>query len=117
MDPDLGSIILLKPAETMEVEWMGCEFIDDGGLIFRADQIRLAKTMKIKSSSLNNVVGVYDGWTTEDIISFKNNSDVDARCSRLTTKSKHKFDINELFEARAALKEKENDKIDPTRLH
>jgi len=100
MDPSLGSIVLLRPGETMEVEWMGCEFIDDGNHVFRVDQVRLAKTMKVKSLALNNVIGIHNGWTTDNIISFKSGSDLDSKRIKLTDKSKHKFNIDEIFESR-----------------
>ncbi len=117
VDPDLGSIILLRPDEIMEIEWMGCEYIDDDHRILRVDQIRLAKTMKTKSSSLDNIIGVYSGWTIEDTISFKGGITADIRRSRLTPKSKHKFDIGELFAARDTQEKKDNHKIDPANLH
>ena len=103
MDPSLGSIVLLRPGETMEVEWMGCEFINDGGRVFRVDQVRLAKTMKVKSLALNNVIGIHNGWITEEIFSFKSGSDEVIKRTKLTIKSKHKFNIGEIFESRGLL--------------
>jgi hypothetical protein len=103
IDPDLGSVVTLKPGETMEVEWVGCEFIDDGDNVIRIDQIRLAKTMKAKLLSSNKVIGIHAGWTTEDMISFKNGSDDIIKRTRLTNKSKHKFNIGEIFESRGLL--------------
>lgn len=103
IDPDLGSIVTLKPGETMEIEWVGCEFIDDGDNVIRIDQIRLAKTMKAKLLSSNKVIGIHAGWTTEDMISFKSGSDDIIKRTRLTNKSKHKFNINEIFESRGLL--------------
>lgn len=116
MDPSLGSIVFLRPGETMEIEWMGCEFINDGGRVFRVDQIRLAKTMKVKSLALNNVVGIHSGWITDDIISFKSGGDVDTKRTRLTHKSKHKFNIDEIFETRGLI-EKDDYKVEPQDLH
>lgn len=119
MDSSLGSIIFLRPGETMEVEWMGCEFINDGGNIFRVDHVRLAKTMKVKSLALSNVVGIHSGWITSDIISFKSGSDQLTKRTRLTDKSKHKFDINEIFESRGLSEKDEKDdyKVESQDLH
>ena len=103
IDPDLGSVVTLKPGETMEIEWVGCEFIDDGDNVIRIDQIRLAKTMKAKLLSSNKVIGIHAGWTTGDMISFKNGSDDIIKRTRLTNKSKHKFNIGEIFESRGLL--------------
>lgn len=112
MDPSLGSIVVLRPGETMEVEWMGCEFINDGGQIFRVDQVRLAKTMKVKSLALNNVVGIHSGWTTDDTLSFRSGNDNDSKRTKLTNKSKHKFDIKEIFESRGMI-EKDDHVVEP----
>lgn len=103
IDPDLGSVVTLKPGETMEIEWVGCEFIDDGDNVIRIDQVRLAKTMKAKLLSSNKVIGIHAGWTTEDMISFKKGSDDIIKRTRLTNKSKHKFNIDEIFESRGLL--------------
>ena len=103
VDPDLGSIVTLKPGETMEVEWIGCEFIDDGDNVIRVDQVRLAKTMKAKLLSSNNVIGIHTGWMTEDTISFKSGSDDIIKTTRLTNKSKHKFNISEIFASKGLL--------------
>jgi len=100
LDPSLGSMVFLRPGEMMEMEWMGCEFIDDGSQVFRIDQIRLAKTIKAKSLLLNNIIGIHSGWTTDNIISFKSGSDLDSKRIKLTDKSKHKFNIDEIFESR-----------------
>lgn len=117
MDPSLGSIIFLRPGETMEVEWMGCEFISDDGSIFRVDHVRLAKTMKVKSLALNNVVGIHSGWVTSDIISFKSGSDQLIKRTRLTNKSKHKFDIENLFVSRGIIEEEDEREINQCDLH
>jgi len=87
----------------MEIEWVGCEFIDDGDNVIRIDQVRLAKTMKAKLLSSNKVIGIHAGWTTEDMISFKKGSDDIIKRTRLTNKSKHKFNIDEIFESRGLL--------------
>ena len=103
LDSSLGSTIILRPSETMEVEWMGCEFIDDGDNVIRVDQVRLAKTMKAKLLSSNNVIGIHTGWMTEDMISFKSGSDDIIKRTRLTNKSKHKFNISEIFASKGLL--------------
>lgn len=100
LDPTMGTTIFLRPGEVMEVEWMGCEYIDDGEVSFRVDQIRLAKTMKVKALSTSKVIGIHSGWITDDIISFKSGADEDVKRTRLTKKSKQKFDIEELFISR-----------------
>lgn len=116
LDPTLGSTIFLRPGEVMEIEWLGCEFFQEGKKTFQVDQIRLAKTMRIKSLDVNKIVGVHSGWTTQDIIHFKSGDDQDTKRLKLTPKSKHKFDIEELFQARGFEKEEES-KIEPKDLH
>ena len=83
---------------------------------FCVDEIRLAKTMKIKGIKGNKLVGVHSGWTTKDIIQFKSGGDSDISRLRLSPKSKHKFNIEELFQARGLSKE-EKYKIEPQDLH
>lgn len=107
VDPDLGSMVTLKPGETMEVEWIGCEFIDDGDSVIRIDQVRLAKTMKAKLLSSNNIIGIHTGWMTENMISFKSGSDDIIKRTRLTNKSKHKFNIGEIFASKGLLEKDE----------
>jgi len=121
LDETLGTTVTLNPGEIMEVEWMGCEFIHENSYVLRVDQIRLAKTMKIKALSGAKIVGVHNGWTTEEIISFKSGGAEDIRRMRLTDKSKHKFNIEELFASKFAhMKEQEqfdDSDIDPQDLH
>lgn len=114
LDSSLGSYIVLKSGEVMEIEWMGCEYFNEKNQHFRVDQIRLAKT--IKTPTVNNVVGIYEGWIVEEIISFKNNKDENIKTTKLTPKSKHRFDIEELFFSRGLSKE-EKYKIEPQDLH
>ena len=116
LDPTLGSTVVLRPGETMEVEWLGCEFICEENYVIRIDQIRLAKNMRVKSLQLNNVVGVHRGWTIEEIISFKPGKDTDIKRTRLTGKSKQKFNIEELFVTRG-IEEKDEFKLDLENLH
>lgn len=116
LDPSLGSTVFLRPGEVMEVEWLGCEFFQEDNKTFCINQIRLAKTMKIKALDVNKIVGVHSGWTTQDIIHFKSGDDQDTKRLKLTPKSKHKFDIEELFQARGFEKEEES-KIEPKDLH
>jgi hypothetical protein len=101
----------------MEVEWMGCEFIHEDGKFLRIDQIRLAKTINVKSFKANNVVGVYKGWVTEEIIPFKSGSDDDIKRTKLTERSKHKFNIQELFAARGIEEKEEQHSVEPQDLH
>ena len=116
LDPTLGYTVVLQPGEIMEVEWLGCEFFQENKDSFCVDEIRLAKTMKIKGVKGDKLVGVHSGWTIKDIIQFKSGGDSDISRLRLTPKSKHKFNIEELFQARGLLKE-EKYKIEPQDLH
>lgn len=108
LDPSLGSTIFLRPGEIMEVEWLGCEFFQEDNKTFCINQIRLAKTMKIKALDVNKIVGVHSGWVMNKILSFDSGNDEDIKRLKLTPKSKHKFNIEELFLARG-LTEKEDD--------
>lgn len=118
LDPSLGSSIFLRPGEVMEVEWLGCEFFQENKTTICIDQIRLAKSIKVNALGLNKVVGVYEGWVTKEIISFKSGGDEDIKRLRLGPRSNHKFDINELFLSRGI---KDNDQreetIDQNNLH
>jgi hypothetical protein len=117
LDPSLGVMINLRPGEVMEVEWMGCEYVHEESFQFRVDQVRLAKTMQVKSISKTRLVGVYGGWTSEDVLTFKSCKDEDVKITKLTPKSKHKFDIHELFESRSMNEDQEKEETDPAKLH
>ena len=111
LDPTLGSMITLRPGETMEVEWLGCEFISEENRHIRIDHIRLAKNVKVKTTTFNNVVGIHSGWIIEEIISFKSGSDETTKRTKLTSKSKHKFDIKNLFAVRGLLDDVDDQKL------
>lgn len=115
LDPSLGTMVLLRPGETMEVEWIGCEFLKEEGRLIRFDQIRLAKTMNIKSLNLdsNKIIGVHSGWIIDDILSFKSSQTGGIRSTKLTNKSKHKFDIVELFISRGLINEEDEYNVEP----
>lgn len=116
LDPSLGTTIMLRPGETMEVEWMGCEYINEDNYTLRVDEVRLAKTIKIDQPKLkiNNIVGIHSGWTSDHIISFNNNSDDDVKITRLSNKSKQKFDIEALFVSRGLSEENTTDTVGKT---
>lgn len=112
LDHSLGSTVFLRPGEIMEVEWLGCEFFQEDGQTFCLNHVRLAKTMKIKGLDVNKIVGVHSGWVMNKILSFSSGDDADIKRSKLTSKSKHKFDIAELFLSRGLIeKEDDEDKI------
>lgn len=111
LDHSLGSTVFLRPGEIMEIEWLGCEFFQEGGQTFCLNHVRLAKTMKIKGLDVNKIVGVHSGWVINEILSFNSGNDEDTKRLKLTLKSKHKFNIEELFLARG-LAEKEDDNED-----
>jgi hypothetical protein len=111
LDPSLGSTVFLRSGEIMEVEWLGCEFFQEDGQTFCLNHVRLAKTMKIKGLDVNKIVGVHSGWVMNKILSFSSGDDTDIKLSKLTSKSKHKFDIAELFLSRGLI-EKEDDNED-----
>lgn len=119
LDPTLGTTIILRPGEVMEVEWMGCEFIpEDVNTTLRADEIRLAKTLKIPAThvKIKDIVGIHSGWTNNEIFSFKNECGDDVKVIRFQTKTKHKFDIEKLFLSRGL--SEDNEKQDkPEVLH
>lgn len=108
LDATLGTSVFLRPGETMEIEWMGCEFLKEAGRLIRFDQIRLAKSMKVASFDVSKIVGVHRGWVTEDIVSFKSGGDDDVKRTKLTARSKHKFDIDDLFAARGLIEDTDN---------
>lgn len=116
LDPSFGSMIMLRPGEIMEVEWMGCEFVHEGEQTICIDQIRLAKTIKIAALK-SNIVGVHEGWTTKEIISFKSRTDEDIKTTRLGARSKHKFNIQELFSAKGLEDKEQLPAVDPQDLH
>jgi len=117
LDPSLGSTVMLRPGEVMEVEWLGCEFFQENQQNFCINQIRLAKTMKIKGLDSSKIVGVHSGWTIKEIMSFNSTTDDNVKYLKLTTKSKHKFNIEELFQNRGLLNNDEDEKIEPQDLH
>jgi len=108
MDPSIGNIVHLKRGETMEVEWCGCEFVYEGEeLLFRTDYIRIGKLISTPTffSGGKSVVGIQDGWITEDSINFKSTTIGSTKTTLLTKRSRHKFDLDELFAAREAYDE------------
>lgn len=112
LDVSIGNVIHLKKGEVMEAEWCGCEYIyENESLIFRADYIRLGKLMKNSTlfSANKNVIGIQDGWILNDTIQFKNYSDEKTRTTRLSLKSKHRFNLDELFASREAYEEDEEE--------
>lgn len=98
VDPTLGIPIVLRSGETMEVEWRGCEFIKDGSFEVRADYVRIGKQIKTKSSFSKNLIGIHYGWIADSTITFKTKAGEEIRTTLLTPKSKHKFNLDELFE-------------------
>lgn len=117
LDSSLGHMVSLRPEEVMEVEWIGCEFIKECDEIIRFDEIRLAKTIKIPSLDSESIVIVQSGWTTKDIITFKTGGDVDTRRLKLTSKSKHKFDIEELFISKGLIQDDADVALNPIDIH
>jgi len=118
LDPSLGSTVFLRPGEIMEVEWLGCEFFQEDGQAFCLNHVRLAKTMKIKGLDVNKIVGVHSGWVINNILSFSSGGDDDVKRLKLTSKSKHKFNIEELFLARGLMADDEDKReIDPASIH
>ena len=112
MDPTVGNVVHLKKGEVMEVEWCGCEFIyEKESLLFRADYIRLGKQISEPTifTEGKKIVGIQDGWVTSDIINFKSGTDKLMKTTKLTPRSKHKFDLEELFSAREAYEEMEDE--------
>ena len=100
LDSSLGSTIFLRPEEIMEIEWLGCEFFQENKQALCFNHVRLAKTMKVRGLDIGKLVGIHSGWITEDIVSFKSGSDGIVKRTKLTNKSKHKFNIGEIFESR-----------------
>ena len=84
----------------MEVEWRGYELIyENNDLLFKTNFVRLCKNM----SSIDKnkfVVGIQDGWILSGDIEFKTKTFKDYRTTLLNEKSKHKFDLDELFAER-----------------
>jgi hypothetical protein len=112
LDVSLGNVVYLKKGEFMEAEWCGCEFLyEDNKLQFRADYIRIGKLISSPTSFLKgkNIVGIQDGWVLDDTISFKSGTDGLTKTMKLTSRSKHKFDLDELFAARIAYDEMEEE--------
>jgi hypothetical protein len=56
--------------------------------------------MKVRGLDIGKLVGIHSGWITDDIVSFKSGSDGIVKRTKLTNKSKHKFNIGEIFESR-----------------
>jgi hypothetical protein len=105
LDPTLGNIVNLRKGEVMEVEWCGFEHIyEDGRLQFRADYVKIGKLISVPVSFLDNkeIVGIQDGWVTSDILSCKSKTDESTKIVKLTARSKHRFNLDELFMAREA---------------
>jgi len=101
IDPSLGTIVHLRNGETMEVEWRGCEFIyEENRLLFRADLIRLCKEIKVNTPLLKPLIGIHEGWVVSEVLSFEPKANKGVRTTKLTSRSRHKFNIDEIFESR-----------------
>ena len=115
LDPSLGNVVFLRQGEVMEVEWCGFENVyEDNRLQLRADYIRIGKLISSPTffTGGKEVVGIQDGWITEDIVACRTSKDSDTRTTKLTPRSRHKFDLDELFSAREAYNELEDDEED-----
>jgi len=102
LDPDIGITVHLKRGEVMEVEWRGCEYVkEEGQSLFKADFVRIGKTIKspLFYTGGKTVIGIQDGWIVDEV-SFKTSTDEDSKTVKLTKKSKHKFDLDDLFASR-----------------
>jgi hypothetical protein len=111
LDPSLGNTIYLKKGEVMEVEWCGCEYVyEKEKVLFRADYIRIGKMINMPSFlDGKNIVGIQDGWVVDDIISFRTSADEAVKTTKLTTRSRHKFNLDELFLSKKNYDELEED--------
>jgi len=99
LDPSLGVTVHLREGEVMEVEWRGFESIyEKNSLIMCANLVRIGKDIKTSFKLSKPIVGVHEGWVIDEIIPFKSKDDDEARITLLKQNSKHKFDLDELFE-------------------
>jgi hypothetical protein len=100
LDPSLGNTVHLKKGEFMEVEWRGYELIyENSDLLFKTNFIRLCKNMtSIETNKF--VVGIQDGWILSGDIEFKTKACKDYKTTLLNKRSRHKFDLDELFAER-----------------
>jgi hypothetical protein len=99
LDPSLGMTVHLREGEVMEVEWRGFESIyEKNALILCANFVRLGKDIRTSFKVSKPIVGVHEGWVSDEIFSFKSKSDKETRTTLLNQNSKHKFDLEELFE-------------------
>ena len=104
LDPSLGTTLFLKEGETLEAEWMGFECVyDNKKFLFNANLIRLAKDIKTNVKIDKPIVGIYEGWITSSILDFRSYSKEEIQINKLTNKSRHKFDIQELFDSRESI--------------
>lgn len=100
LDPSLGNTVYLKRGEHMEVEWRGYELIyENNVLLFKADFIRLCKNMSSQNKN-KYVVGIQDGWILHGDMEFKTKITKDYKTTLLNERSRHKFDLEELFAER-----------------
>lgn len=99
LDPSLGMTIHLREGETMEVEWRGFENVyEKNELVMSAQLVRICKDIKTTFKADKPIVGIHEGWVAEENISFKTRSDKLSTTTLLGGKSRHRFDLDELFE-------------------
>lgn len=103
-------VITLSPGELIEVEWMGCEWIDDsdGTDIFatgtgkgqKFDKIRMGKITPVKNPSYKaSYVELHSGWVQSKDIPWRDEeSRDDVRITPIKGRMRSKIDFSRLFE-------------------
>lgn len=99
LDPSLGTVVHLRGGEVMEVEWRGFENVfEDNKLIMCANLIRLCKEINTSVKFAKPIVGIHEGWVTDEMMPFKTKVGKEFRTTLLTENSRHKFDLDQMFE-------------------
>lgn len=94
--PDIEAISL-SPGQWIEVEWTGCQNINDGVETIRLNCVRIAKASKLSSKNDHDaLISVHFGWMYGEDLRFINHRKSGMKVKMLDAIDEQ-FDFSELF--------------------
>jgi len=111
VDEEYRRVITLKPGETLEMEWVGSEWVysDDGieaappstELQHKFDKVLVGKMIPIDLKDVGGKSGyleLYSGWVSSESVRWsKDDTRKDVRITPIKGKMRSKFDFSKLF--------------------
>lgn len=100
--------IVLAPADFVEMEWLGCEYVYEGSKWNKLDYVRFAKAYTPKDAT-GLMVTIHHGWLNEGTFSFNDYSDENFIVSKVSS-NEQKLDLGALFHDEDADAEEKDEK-------